>query len=90
MDRIQQEMAEYINVKKWPELVDNLWSEYLPNIREIIFHMNIEFIQRENVELYGFPVPEEDTPFEDGLRKDLEVVEPAKYELQDSSELCCD
>ena len=69
----------------WPELVDNLLTEYLPHIRIISFeNKGIEFI-RKNSAFYGFPVDiEEDT--QDQLSIDLERVPTAhKSEVQDLS-----
>ena len=69
----------------WPELVDNLLTEYLPRIRVISFETKgIEFITK-NSAFYGFPVDIEET-VQDQLSKDLEKVPIAhKSEVQDLS-----
>ena len=72
-------------LSNWPELVDNLLTEYLPHIRIISFeNKGIEFIRKNSI-FYGFPVDiEEDN--QDQLSIDLEKVPIAhKSEVQNSS-----
>ena len=70
IDRMQQEMPEKKVQTKWPELVDNLWTKYLTNIREATATQ--EFLQTKDVVVYGFPLQDKEVNIGSEMHNDFE------------------
>lgn len=66
----ETEVEDQMVEDTWLESVHDLWTEYLPHIREIILDTDLAFIHEP---LYGFPIAEDDVCSEDGLSEDIQM-----------------